>query len=65
MCNPIDGMVTIVNNTFEEQRNMMLAVHFYDLVGKDSLITQVFTYVEASAVKRILSIKEQISKYKI
>ena len=58
MYNPIDGMVTIVNNTFEEQRNMMLAVRFYDMSGKDSFVTQVFTYVEPTSVKRILSVKE-------
>lgn len=58
MCNPIDGMVTIVNNTFEEQRNMMLSVRFYDMYGKDSFVTQVFTYVEPASAKRILSVKE-------
>jgi len=58
MCNPTDGMVTIVNNTFEEKRNMMLAVRFYDMSGKDSFVTQVLTYVEPSSVKRVLSVKE-------
>ncbi|OQP53661.1 glycoside hydrolase family 2 protein [Niastella populi] len=58
MCNPVDGMVTIVNNTFEEQRNLMLSVHFYDMYGKDSFVTQVFTYIEPSSAKRILSVKE-------
>jgi hypothetical protein len=58
MCNPTDGMVTIVNNTFEEQRNLMLSVRFYDIFGKDSMVTQVFTYVEPSSTKRILSVKE-------
>ncbi|OQP61328.1 glycosyl hydrolase [Niastella vici] len=58
MCNPTDGMVTIVNNTFEEQRNLMLVVRFYDHSGKDSFVTQVLTYIEPSSVKRILSVKE-------
>jgi hypothetical protein len=62
MCNPTDGMVTIVNNSFEEKRNMMLAVHFYDLSGKDSFVTQVLTYVEPSSVKPILSVKELMNK---
>jgi mannosylglycoprotein endo-beta-mannosidase len=53
-------MVTIVNNTFEEKRNMMLAVRFYEMSGKDSFVTQVFTYVEPASVKRILSVKEQM-----
>jgi hypothetical protein len=58
MCNPTDGMVTIVNNSFEEKRNMMLAIRFYDISGKDSLVTQVLTYVEPSSVKPVLSVKE-------
>ncbi|THU41099.1 glycosyl hydrolase [Niastella caeni] len=62
MCNPTDGMVTIVNNSFEEKRNMMLAVRFYELSGKDSFVTQVFTYVEPSSAKRILSVKELMNK---
>ena len=62
MCNPTDGMVTIVNNSFEEKRNMMLAVRFYDISGKDSFVTQVFTYVEPSSVKPILSVKELMNK---
>jgi mannosylglycoprotein endo-beta-mannosidase len=61
MCNPTDGMITIVNNTFEEQRNLMLSVRFYDIFGKDSFVTQVFTYVEPSSSKRILSVKESLT----
>jgi mannosylglycoprotein endo-beta-mannosidase len=62
MCNPTDGMVTIVNNSFEEKRNMMLAIRFYDISGKDSFVTQVFTYVEPTSVKPILSVKELMNK---
>lgn len=62
MCNPTDGMVTIVNNTFEEQHNLMLSVKFYDMAGKDSFVTQVFTFVEPSSTKRILSIKEMLTE---
>jgi mannosylglycoprotein endo-beta-mannosidase len=61
MCNPVDGMVTIVNNTFEEQRNLMLSVRFYDMYGKDSFVTQVFAYVEPASAKRVLSVKEQLT----
>ena len=62
MCNPVDGMVTIVNNSFEEKRNMMLVIRFWDMQGKDSLYTQVFTFVQPSSVKNILSIKELVNK---
>ncbi|WP_205508994.1 glycoside hydrolase family 2 protein [Longitalea arenae] len=58
MYNPTDGMVTIVNNSFAVQRDLMLSVRFYEMSGKDSFVTQVFTYVEPSSVKRILSVKE-------
>lgn len=58
MYNPTDGMVTIVNNSFSVQRNLMLSVRFYEMSGKDSFVTQVFTYVEPSSVKRILPVKE-------
>jgi mannosylglycoprotein endo-beta-mannosidase len=61
MCNPVDGMVTIVNNTFEEQRNLMLSVRFYDMYGKDSFVTQVFAYVEPSSAKRVLSVKQLLT----
>ncbi|HEX6430287.1 MAG TPA: glycosyl hydrolase, partial [Niastella sp.] len=65
MCNPTDGMITIVNNTFEEQRNLMLTVHAYDISGKDSFVTQVFTYVEPSSTKRVLPVKELLNNMTI
>lgn len=37
---------------------MMLVIKFWDMAGNDSLITQVFTYVQPSSVKNILSVKE-------
>ena len=40
----------------------MLVVRFYDLNGKDSFVTQVFTYIEPSSVKRILSVKDMAGK---
>jgi mannosylglycoprotein endo-beta-mannosidase len=62
MCNPVDGMVTMVNNSFDTKRNLMLVVRTCDMAGKDSLITQVFTYIEPSSVKKILSVKEVLNK---
>lgn len=62
MCNPVDGMVMMVNNGFEAARNVMLAVHVYDMAGKDSLISQAFTYIEPSSVKKIFSIKQVLDK---
>ncbi len=62
MCNPVDGMVMIVNNTFDPARNLMLRIETYDMTGKDSLVTQVFTFVEPTTVKKILSVKELLDK---
>jgi hypothetical protein len=62
MLNPTDGMVTIVNNTFEQQQNLMLSVRFYDMAAKDTFVTQVFSYIEPSSTKRILPIKELLAE---
>jgi len=56
MCNPTDGMISIVNNSFEEQRNLMLTIHLWNFNGKDSMITQVFAFVQPTSVKKILSV---------
>ncbi len=57
MSNPIDGMVMMVNNGFSAKRNLMLVIKTYDMTGKEKLLTQVFTYIEAGSVKKILSVK--------
>lgn len=62
MCNPTDGMVMIVNNTFKTVTNMMLVAKTYDISGKSNLITQVFEDVTPSTVKRYFSVKEDIAK---
>ena len=60
MYNPVDGMITGVNNTFQTYRNMMLVVKTYDMSGKDSLITQVFSSIGPSSVQKYFSVKEEI-----
>ena len=60
MYNPVNGMVTGVNNTFKMCRNLMLVVKTYDMAGKDSLITQVFISMGPSSVQKFLSVKQQI-----
>ena len=57
MANPIDGMLMMVNNDFKAHRNLMLVAKAYNIKGEEKLITQVFTYIEASSVKKILSVK--------
>ncbi len=62
MCNPVDGMVTIANNTFKARRSMMLVVKTYDLAGKDSLLTQVFVDIGPTTTKKYLSIKKSLDE---
>jgi mannosylglycoprotein endo-beta-mannosidase len=60
MCNPVDGMIMIANNGFEELRDIMLVVKTYDMNGKERLLTQVFTYIGPATVKKILSAQAAI-----
>ncbi|RYE04875.1 MAG: glycosyl hydrolase, partial [Sphingobacteriaceae bacterium] len=67
MYNPISGMVSVVNNTFETKRDLMLVAKTVDMNGRDSSITQVFVEAQPASVKNFLPIKtvvEQRSKDK-
>ncbi len=60
MLNPVTGMVSVVNNTFEMRRDMMLVVRATDMQGRDSLLTQVFVEAQPSSVKGFLPMKSAI-----
>jgi hypothetical protein len=60
MYNPADGMVMIANNTFSAKHNIMLEVKAYDMNGKDSLLTQVFSEIEPTRSKKYLSVKRSL-----
>lgn len=60
MCNPVDGMVMIVNNDFKPYRNLMLVVKTYDISGKEKLVTQVFSNIEPASFKKYFSVKKTI-----
>jgi len=62
MYNPADGMVMIANNTFTAKHNIMLQVKVYDMNGKDSLLTQVFSEIEPTRSKKYLSVKTMLDK---
>jgi mannosylglycoprotein endo-beta-mannosidase len=62
MYNPLNGMVTIVNNTFETKRDMMLVAKTFDMQGKEKLITQVFEEILPSSVKGFFAIKNDVDK---
>jgi mannosylglycoprotein endo-beta-mannosidase len=57
MYNPINGMVSLANNTFKPSRSMMLVIKGYDMDGKEKLITQVFCDIVATATKNVMSVK--------
>lgn len=62
MANPVDGMLMMVNNDFKARRNLMLVAKAYKIDGTVKEITQVFTYIEASSVKKILSVKKVLDE---
>ncbi|QKZ12140.1 glycoside hydrolase family 2 protein [Spirosoma sp. KUDC1026] len=51
MYNPIDSMVMVVNNTFKFHRDMMMVVKLYDMDGKETTLTQVFSEIGPSLVR--------------
>ncbi|RKR84536.1 glycosyl hydrolase family 2 [Mucilaginibacter gracilis] len=61
MYNPLNGMVTIVNNTFETKRDLMLVIKTIDINGKENVITQVFEEIQPSSAKGYAPIKKAIA----
>jgi len=62
MCNPLDGMVMIVNNTFHSCHDVMLQLKAYDLDGKESLLTQVLCEISPTSVQKYFSMKRVTDK---
>jgi len=62
MYNPADGMIMIANNTFTAKHNIMLEVMFYDLDGKEKLLTQVFSEIEPTRSKKYLSVQSMLGR---
>ena len=62
MYNPVDGMVMLVNNGFKPRQNIMLVAKSYDMAGKETLLTQVFCFLDPSSTKKILSLKKMIDE---
>ena len=56
MFNPVDSTVLVANNAFEAHRDMMLQVLLVDMDGKQRIITQVFSEIGPTTVKKYLSI---------
>ncbi|MDE3185162.1 MAG: glycosyl hydrolase [Bacteroidota bacterium] len=62
MYDPVDGMVMIVNNTFKAKHNIMLVAKAYDMQGKSTLLTQVFSEIEPTQSKKYLSLKHRLEE---
>lgn len=56
MYNPVDSLVTLVNNSFAVKRDMMLVVNAYDMTGRKTSITQVLVEINPSSAKNYLPI---------
>ena len=64
MMNPLDSMVTIVNNGFDIERNTMVQANVYTIDGKLQQQIQAFTEVAASTTQRTFPINEPLKKIK-
>ena len=57
MCNPTDGMVTIVNNTFVPYHDLMVQAKEIGMDGRDSVLLQWVVEVSPSGVQKINTVK--------
>lgn len=60
--NPIDGMLMLTNNHFDDKRNVFAIVKSYDMDGKETVIMQLLCYVDGSVSKKISAIKKQVDE---
>ena len=62
MFNAADSVVMIANNTFETQRDLMMQILLYDMKGDSKLLTQVFSEIGPTTVKRLFSIRRELQE---
>ena len=62
MCNPTDGMVMIVNNTFRGYHDVMLKTSFIDLDGKEIPGNDILVEVSPTSVQQYFPMKSDIDK---
>jgi Beta-galactosidase/beta-glucuronidase len=62
MCNPVDGMVMIANNTFHPYHDAMLKISYFDLAGKEIPETNLMLEISPTSVQPYLSIKPNMDK---
>ena len=62
MCNPVTKMVTVVNNGFETENDVMLVAKAFDINGNEQPITQVFVYMGPTSTKKIMSVASALKR---
>ena len=62
MLNPLDSMITIVNNGFTSRNNLMVRAKAYDMGGREYFYSQAFAFMSPSSVRRLLPMKEFLAK---
>lgn len=64
MMNPLDSMVTVVNNGFAVQRNVMVQATLYDMDGKQQQQIQAFTEIGPSVAQRTFAVNDALKQLK-
>ncbi|QES88214.1 glycoside hydrolase family 2 protein [Rhizosphaericola mali] len=62
MWNPADSSIYIANNSFKKADNIMLSVKVYDMNGKDSVLTNVFSEAIPQNSKKIMYISHALKE---
>ncbi|MFC3561491.1 glycoside hydrolase family 2 protein [Pedobacter jamesrossensis] len=62
MMNPIDSMVTVVNNGFTTRDNLLVQAKAYDMEGKEYFYSQVFNSIGPSSVRRYFPLNDFLTK---
>jgi len=62
MCNPNDGMVMIVNNTFKSYNDVMVNISYIDMNGKEIPETSFYQQISPTSIQPCLSVKENLDK---
>lgn len=66
MCNPDNGMVMTVNNTFYPYHDLMLITRTYDMSGKVTSLNKLLVYLSPTSVQPFFSVNgslEQLRKH--
>ncbi|WP_316799276.1 glycoside hydrolase family 2 protein [Pedobacter frigidisoli] len=62
MMNPLDSMVTVVNNGLTDLTNLMVQAKVYDMDGKDYFYSQAFNSIGPSSVRRYFPLTDFLKK---